>query len=71
MNSVKEEQFSLSILLRSCANFRERYQENHICMFNASAHQKKNHKAEHVFFSLIAFLYLENNPVLYLLFKEA
>ena len=23
------------------------------------------------FFSLIAFLYLENNPVLYLLFKEA
>ena len=40
-------------------------------MFNASAHKKKNHKAEHVFFPLIAFLYLENNPVLYLLFKEA
>lgn len=39
-------------------------------MFNASAHQKKHHKEEH-FFPLIAFLYLENNPVLYLLFKDA
>ena len=40
-------------------------------MFNASELQKKNHKADHVFFSLIAILYIENNPVLYLLFKEA
>ena len=31
----------------------------------------KNHKAEHAYFSLIVFLSLENNPVLYLLFKEA